>query len=287
VDALLARGSGAALLALLAAAPDNAAAQAIAAHLATPEELRRVLAREPLDAGVLQWIVARMGTQAAPPLLDALAAAERRHTRWRLLATLEGLGAAIAPEIIARLHGAPWYVQRNLLLLLAKLPVLVDGFSPTPFVRHPDPRVRREAIRMLLRVPGGRAHALRAALADPDPGVVQLGLGAALDECPAALAPVVARHALNEGAESHLRARAARVLGTMDEPRALDALVRVAAPARTILGRPRLAARAPEVVAAIAALHARWRGHPRADEVLALARRSTDAELRAAAGGER
>jgi hypothetical protein len=167
------------------------------------------------------------------------------------------MGAAIAPEVIARLPGAPWYVQRNLLFLLAKLPVLVEGFSPTPYVRHADARVRREAVRMLFRVPGGRAHALRAALADPDPGVVQLGLAAAIAECPPALIPIVARHATSERAEPHLRALALRVLGASGSPQALETLLRVTLARRTLIGRQRLVPRSPELLTALTALAAR------------------------------
>ncbi|HEU4564477.1 MAG TPA: hypothetical protein VFS05_07510 [Gemmatimonadaceae bacterium] len=286
VDALLDRGHAAALIELLEqAAPESAAAPAVCAHVATPERLTTLLAREPLDAALLEWMVPRLGTRAAAPLLDALAVAERRATRWKLLTLLERLGAAIAPEVVARLPGAPWYVQRNLLLLLAKLPVHIEGFSPAPYVRHEDPRVRREAVRMLLRVPGGRVQGVRAALADLDAGVVQLGLAAAAEECSTALVPLVASHATDEEAEPHLRALAARVLGGVADPRALEALLQVAAPRRSLMGRPRLAPRSPELIAALAALAARWRGEPRAAEILAAAERSADADVRAAAAG--
>jgi hypothetical protein len=288
VNEMLARGEGALLLDLLRdASPDNPAAQAIGSHIASPVRVREVLAREPLDVPLLEWLAAQLGSIAAAPMLDALAAAERRATRWKLLTLLEGMGAGIAPDIIARLHGAPWYVQRNLLLLLAKLPVLVEGFSPTPYVRHSDPRVRREAVRMLFRVPGGRAHALRAALADGDAGVLQLGLAAAMEDCPPTLIPIIARHATNVTMEPHMRALALRVLGTTASRHALETLLQVTVPGRTLMGRPRLAPRSPELLTALSALAARWRDEPRAAAALALAGRSGDAEVRAAAGGTR
>jgi hypothetical protein len=283
LGALLDRGAAAdALAAIDAAPPDSAVARAMAAHIATPGRLEAALASDPPDLALAEWMTARLGTRAAPALLDALAVAERRATRWKLLALLEGMGAAVAPQIAARLPGAPWYVQRNLLLLLAKLPVLVDGFSPAPFVRHEEPRVRREAVRMLLRAPGPKAPSLRAALTDPDEGVVQVGLAAALDGCPPTLVSVVAALAADAEVPAHLRAMAARALGTTAAPEALEALLHVAAPRRTLLGRPRLAPRGPELLAALGALAARWRGEPRADEVLALAARSDDADVRAA-----
>lgn len=281
IDAMLERGESAALIGLLDAAGDAPLAPALASHAATASRLRDVLARDPLDLPLLEWMVARLGALAVPPLLDALAAAERRATRWKLLTLLESLGPAVAPLAVERLAGAPWYVQRNLLQLLGKLQAPVEGLSAQPYLRHADARVRREAVKTMLRMPGGRSAAIRAALADADHGVVQIGLGAAVEECPPALVPQVARLAALEGAEPHLRALALRVLGGSEDPLARDALLHAAAPRRTLLGRPRLAPRGPELLAALNALASRWRGDRRAAELLALAAASEHADVRA------
>ncbi len=101
--------------------------------------------------------------------------------------------------LIERLPASPWYVQRNLLALLGTLPEIPADFTPAAYAENDDPRVRREAVKLMLRIPGLRDEALLSALGDDDDGNVRLGLTAALDGCPTAAVPRL-MVLLNDGA---------------------------------------------------------------------------------------
>ena len=77
-------------------------------------------------------------------------------------------------------------MQRNLLLILDKIGKWPADFSLASYARHADARVRREAVRMMLANPEGRDSALRSTLVDSDQQVVQMALGAAIENLPAA-----------------------------------------------------------------------------------------------------
>ena len=87
----------------------------------TPELLGHELEHQPVDFTVVEALVARLGAEAGVSLLDALAVSDDRSTRWNLLRILIEVGAPVAPAVAARLPDSPWFVQRNLLLLLGKL----------------------------------------------------------------------------------------------------------------------------------------------------------------------
>jgi hypothetical protein len=67
---------------------------------------------------------------------------------------------------------------------------------------------------------------------------------------------------------------------------ALDALIRIAAPSRSLFGRPRLAASSPAMLAALTVLANRWANDARAAAVLKRALKAHEAEVRAAAEGK-
>ena len=113
-------------------------------------------------------------------LLDALATSEVRTTRRRLLDLLTDADLDITESIVHRLEGTPWYVQRNMLVLLHRRGVIPDGLSLTPWLSHLDGRVRTEAIRVQLQVPDERDPAVVTAIADEDPRIAALGLREAL-----------------------------------------------------------------------------------------------------------
>jgi len=75
-----------------------------------------------------------------------------------------------------------------------------------------------------------------------------------------------------------------RVLGTLSTPATRDCLIRRALARRRWLPGRRLAPKSPEMVAAIGGLATRWPHDPAAREVLRLAAKSADPEIRAALG---
>jgi hypothetical protein len=283
VDAMIKGGQIGALMSVLAQAdPDNATAKGIGERLATQEQLRRLLDSPAPNAEQLDWVVRRLGDRAADPLLDVLGASTSRATRRKVLGLLAHLGPALGPAAAARLPKAPWYFQRNLLILIDRLGAWPGGFSLAPYAAHPDARVRREAVRMLLKVAtdSQRDAAILAALGDPDDQVLRVALGAAIDGCPMAAIPRIARRVTERELESDLDLLAIKVLATSNDPAALECLLSCVTTGRGWFGGRRLAPRSPRLVTALAALVARWPTDPRAVSVLARANRHPDPAVR-------
>ena len=131
-------------------------------------------------------------------------------------------------------------------------------------------------------VPVERERALFGALRDSDPGTVRLALTAALDQCPPAALAIVTELARDAATASELRVLAIKVLGRAGNTAALNALLQLVQGGTSWLGRPKLATRSLELLAALMALAAGWRNDARAAAVLALAAVSKDPDIRSA-----
>jgi len=246
-----------------------------------PETVRRLAEHEPPDFGTLDHLLPRLPLPAFETLLDVLAASGSRTTRRGLLDRMARAPQEVGVAVVARLGGEQrWYVVRNLLIVLDGLPALPDGFSAAPFAAHADARVRREGLKLSLKVPAERERTLIGALGDPDPRTARLALSAALDNCPPAAVPLVAGVARDPRAASELRVLAIKVLGRTRHPGALAGLLALTDGGTTWRGRPKLPARSLELVAAVMALAAGWSADPRARAVLALAAASKDPDVR-------
>src|SRR5439155_117850 len=108
-------------------------------------------------------------------------------------------------------------------------------------------------------------------------------LGAALEDCPPAALPPITQLVHDQTAPSELRVLAIKVLGRVRNTAALNALLALVDGGTNWLGRPKLAARSLELLAALMALAAGWRNDVRAAAVLALAAASKDPDVRSAA----
>ena len=94
------------------------------------------------------------------------------------------------------------------------------------WTQHSDARVRYEAIRLQLTLPEERSLALRAAIDDLDLRIMRLGLVALQQDCPASMASLVAKVALDPRIVEELRVHAVRALARSREHPALEALRR-------------------------------------------------------------
>lgn len=264
------------------AATAGAATETIWGGVASPDLLSFELAKQPLDLVVVEALVARLKSEATASLLDALAVSEDRSTRWNLLRILAELGPPIAPEVGARLPQSPWFVQRNLLFLLGRLGTWPEGFSPVAYTSHSEPRVRREAYRLLLDTPETREAAIVDGLADADRGIVAMMLGAALPSCPPTAVPLLDRIAHDSSRDTEVRLLALRALAGSPDP---DRVSRLAAVAhqRRWWGGVRLAPKSAVLLAVLKVLADGHGDHPDAQGILALAARHRDPEIRAAA----
>jgi hypothetical protein len=281
-DRLVREGRFGRMAALLAEAPNPESADALWRHVATPARLRAELAARPVDFTAVEGLALRLGAPAADPLLDHLESATDQSSRAKALKVLIGIGPAALGPAAVRFGEAPWYVQRNILVLHRALHAWPAGFSPIPCTLHSHPQVRREAYKLLLDHPQHRSSALSHGLRDADDGIVQLVLLAALESCPPEVLKTVERF-LAEGRRSpELRGLAVRVLARATGPEALPRLVGLAAERRMFRGW-RLAAKSPIVLAALGALAQYWPAHPQAASLLALARKHPDPDVRLAA----
>jgi hypothetical protein len=285
VDAVVERKGTPTLLDLLAQAPTgDPAAEAVWSRLPTRDELRRVLEQEEPDVPLVERLLRRLGLEAAEPLLDALGGADSRTTRRRLLAWLAQLGPGLGPLIMARLESPHWYVLRNMLVLLGAVDPWPEGFSPAAYLAHADARVRREALKLALRVPELRDQVICTGLTDGDELILRTAMAAALDGCPLEAAPILVELMESRGQPADVRVQIVRVLASLRTPTARDCLIRRALTRRRWLPWRRLGPKSPELVAAVSGLATRWADDPKAADVLRLAARSTDPEIRSAAG---
>jgi HEAT repeat protein len=266
---------------LAGAAQAGAETEAIWGRVVTPELLSQELDHQPVDFTVVEALVARLGAEAGVLLLDALAASDDRSTRWNLLRILTEIGPAVAPAVAARLPDTPWFVQRNLLLLLGKLGPWPEGFSPVPYTSHGEPRVRREAYRLLLDSPGTREAAIVDGLSDADSGILTMVLGAALPSCPPGAIPLLDTIVRDTSRDPEVRLLAVRMLAGCPDPDRVNRLVTVAQQRRW-WGGCRLVPKSPVLLAVLKALADSYGDHPDASSVLALAARHRDPEIRAA-----
>ena len=284
-DQALGAGQFGVLLRLLASVPPkgDAVAARLRVRLTAPASIAALTAHEPFDVDALDRLLPLLSLDGYEMLLDALAASASRSTRRRLLDRLANTSLDVGPLVAARLHDGRWFVVRNMLVLLQRLPGLPAGFSPSPWVRHADSRVRHEALVLQLTVREERESALRTTLEDADPRIVRLGLLAAQLDCPLSLVPLIARIAHNARLDDELRQLAIRALGRSADGRARDALLQLVNGGRTLLGRAKLAPTSAECIAALRALAERWSQDAAVAPTLALAAASPDPLVRQAA----
>jgi hypothetical protein len=278
VDTLASRDDLTPLLDLLEAAPEGWMREALWRHVATVDRLQQQLARTPVNLPVVQRMVTRMQLAAADPLLDRLETSDDRLAPM-LVDMLAALGDEIGSLVAARIPGARWTAQRLLLVVLGKLATLPAGFEPREFIRHPDGLVRRESLRMLMKLSETREQAIAASLSDPDERIVRLALGASMTNCPRGAATILMSRADDPTLSADLRALGIRALSSFRSPETLAFLVGHALGRKRLFRRRALASKSPEMLAALTGLAAHWRDEPAATQAFDLAASSSDAEI--------
>ena len=284
VDQMIVRRQVVPLLDLLETVPkDDAVGSELRGRVIHPYTVQVLVGAAPIDVEALARVIPDCGIAAAPAVLDALANAKERRVRARLLDLLGRFGAPLGPELLARIPGAPWYVQRNLLKLLGMLPELPPEFSPSACLAHADARVRHEGLKILLADPANRDEALELALRASDEPTLRLGLTAAAERCPHELGLELVARLRRGDLIQPLRPLALRAVARIEDRSVLELLLSVAFPRRW-LGLRRLAPKSPEVLNALQGLAVHWRGYQAAAVLVERATRSRDREVREAAG---
>jgi hypothetical protein len=284
IDQAIDAGHLSGLLELVSAPPEGgqAGAEMILARLIRPENLKGFFTGERVDRAALDHLLPRLSVEGYEPLLEALGASPSRVVRRRLLDLLGRTQVDITPLVIARLADERWYVQRNMLMLLARSRYVPATFSATPWTKHPDARVRSEALRLQLTLPHEHAAGVLASLTDRDSRIVHVGLTAIRDACPPPLVEHVIDVALASDVGEDSRLLAVNSLGRLRLDSVLEAFLQLSDGGRSLLGRLRLPPKTPVLVAVIRAMYLTWSQDRRAAAVLAAAARSSDPELRQA-----
>lgn len=271
------------------AGEENAVLSSLWDAAATPRSLRSVLDQRPPDFVALDRLIPRLGVAAAEPMLDLLTEADSMSVRRGLFSRLAGMSAGAVPAIAERLWDERWYVQRNMLALLAEIGAWPETLDMERFRRHAHPAVRREALKIAVNREEERAQAIVDALEDPDPRIRALALAAAESGCPAAAVPAVSRQLHDPGLADEMRAAAVRALEAAGTREAREELLGLVWKPRRwwSFWVRRLADADPVTREAIAALGRRWPGEPQVRQALQRAARSRDPATReAAAAGE-
>ena len=192
--------------------------------------VERMHEARPEMAAVIQKLIERMGLAASHMLLVALADEDNLGRRRRLFDFAVSLGPAIVPAATRFLADDRWFVVRNVIILLRS----VNDRSSLPDIRrsarHPDLRVRMEAIKSLFALdPAGSRELLEEAILAPDPKLAETAImlvgNYGIKE---AVEPLLRMIGGNDifGARRTLRIRAIKALGELAEPVALPRMRR-------------------------------------------------------------
>ena len=270
------------LLDLLKTAEPTLASQVIGEQLGTPTRLVLLLREQPIDWAAADTVITALGAQAARPLVEQLILADARAVRRAIMDRLVQLGPEIRPVLLHYLGDDRWFVVRNMVVLLREAGCYMEPVVGDNLATHPEPRVRREALLLRLERRESRERAISDALRDSDKQVLRSALHAAGSNLPLGAVLVLARRLAEPSFPAELRTLALGLLGRSDAPASLEALLRVVAGGRTLLGRTTLAPKSPELMAALSGLARSWPDDSRARDFLRLASRSGDPELLAA-----
>ena len=282
ISTCLKDGGAQPLVALLEQSPagSSVAADRLRARLTQPLAIGTIASREPLDENSLDYLMPSLSLDGYATLLDVLASSRSRITRRKLLDRLVRTPLDVVGLVASRLEDDRWYVQCNMLLLLARVGRVPADFPMTRWTTHVDSRIRSEALRLYMALPGQRERALRDAFNDADPRVVRVGVAAVQQDCPPRVLGFVAGIAQGVRVPEDLRLLAVQALGNSRERAALDALLGLADGGKTLFGRRKLAPKSLVMLAALRALAAAWRTHPQVQPLLVAASTTTDDDVR-------
>jgi hypothetical protein len=282
VDGMLELGQAVWILRGLHAADAPTVVSAVREHLSKPETVTQLLQRESIDVEAMKLLVEQVGMATVEPMLSVLKETEDQQKRRALIDLLVLVGPDVGPSVVVALSDERWQVKRNMLLILGQLERLPEGFDPADHKEHPHPKVRFEAVKLMLRDPEQRADGIRAALMDSEEALIRLGLQTALESCPENAAPLIATK-LRPSYPEGLRIMAIRALGASGSHTAVRALLKIAAPRKRFF-RWRTPRKSREYVASLGALQP-FRDHVQVAQALAVAARSRDVEIARAAKG--
>ena len=269
------------LLDLVEQAPKGGAATPVWDFLVEERVFESLFEQERIDFPLVGRFVRRLGAVAAPTLLSAAVVFDDAKMRAQFYDLLQPFGGDVGPAAAQSIPEAPPAVQRELLALLGRLTTLPSGFSALDYLHNPEPLVRREAVRLLLRDSSTREQAIMSALADPDDRVVFAGLTAAQEKCPRDGIKLIKERVDRGQLDSQLRTMGIRIVAQRRTDETLAWLLEFVVTEAHWPRRPKLRPSTPEMLAALSMIAATWRDDPDAAIAVRLAEQSKDGEVRA------
>jgi hypothetical protein len=274
-------GRASVLLDLVERAPDADAGAPVWEFLLGERILDTLLNQQRVDLPLVGRFARRIGIPAAPALVAATRAYEDAKIRVPFYDLLESLGDGAGPAVADGIPEASPVVQRELIALIGRLGAMPANFSVMDYMLNPEPLVRREAVRLLMRDPRARDEAAMAALSDVDDRVVFVGLTAAQEKCPPGAVELI-KHRVDRGElDSQLRTMGIRVVAQQGSGDVLSWLLGYVVSETRWSRRPKLRPSTPEMLAALSMVASVWGDDPAAATSIRLAEQSKDAEVRA------
>jgi hypothetical protein len=260
--------------------PGNRAADAVGQQLANPLRVSLLLQADPVDFSLIDALLPRMGDTAPGVLLESITESRNPEVRRGLLERISQFGPDIIPLVVGRLkNDERWYVQRNMLAILRDLKAPASLIAIERYLTHSDPRVRREAMQLQFNDPLQRDRALMIAFKENDNQTLKLALQSARHGFPDVAVPVLAKRVAEPGFPPEFRMVALQLLARTRSMLALEALLRFVAGGTTLLGKPKLAAKSPEMLIALTWLARNYAADRRVAPLLAIARESKDRDI--------
>nr|WP_284694511.1 HEAT repeat domain-containing protein [Geomonas sp. Red32] len=130
------------------------------ADLSTDTLLDHLESREWTDKEGLQRVFSALGVKGAYWIIQRLCLAEGVYERKALATALVRLGTAAVAPVTAMLKDKRWFVVRNMVTILGELRSRDSIPTLKGALYHPDQRVRKEAIRSLMKIGGDAAESL-------------------------------------------------------------------------------------------------------------------------------
>jgi hypothetical protein len=157
-----------------------------------------------------------------------------------------------------------------------------EEFTAADYAGHSDVRVRREALKLLLKREQTRVMGITVAVGDSDPQLIRMGLDAALRDCPPAVVPKLTAKLAAGTLPNELETMAIQAIGSTTVPAAFACLWSLAVKRTRWLRRDKLAPKSRAMLASLTALKKRWSEDPKVIKIVAQAERSGDREIRRA-----
>ena len=167
-----------------------------------------------------------IGDPMARQLVLRLGEENDRTRRGRLVEAVRSMGTISIPALMDALASPAWFLVRNALTLLSDLGDAGCVPAILPLLRHPEPRVRRTAVRALWKLGGPVAEPhLVARMKDTDGETLQeilFGLGQLRAE---SSLPQVAELAQDKRVLLKLRIQALDTVGQIASPKSVPVLL--------------------------------------------------------------